>query len=1175
MMNEITELKTKRSEDSKGEIISRRIKASLLFVVLKKLNRLEKFRTKTSRDTMNRVKQQVDSYHLQLQNLLYEIEHLKKEVTKCLQFKSIDEEIELVTVEEFYKEAPATLSRPEVTQTNPHQLKLARLEWELEQRKQLSALCSKLQTAKEMVGKEIQTKKERLDNLTPRLKSILEVHPKGTFMSGIYANRHTDISHYLCVTKPLQEYLGLPLDKIRKQHQVAYLLPKPLYVLYVQADAYREACDTLMLVSVSGDEEEARLLKNTKNEEKVVEESDSDQEDNSERDKRHHRKLSRSDRLEERKKRLLLRHPLTVHITIKLKGQYFNFLVGYKSGPLDHAATEVDGNSVQLSFHYLMNLHVVTVKTRLNLENTVHGSSALDLIAPSKLLSGLFAHDLGLDSPNVANNYQLQHLGLNCFSSYISELGVPYIWVQRVAGLDFMGARTAEIMDGKSDSVEPKTSVSQASVESVMRAVRQRLKARIALCKQVQALENGSVVLPHNQRSLFPCKSSSSLSGWQRLTWEEYQAYPHTQPFVREEVVGRGDIFYSMVVSRGTAKLLVLLAVKCDYPCTPSVYCLHLNWNGEHHAGNNDAVRDMEREMNVYWMELVKDLGHGWGSSLLVAQMNKLMSCLDLYLEAAGTTGIAPAEFSRERIFFKPVSKNIDKKSAECRTCRKNFKTPSGTIKTLLNHLQKHPGKYKEFLDENNKKDLPAPAPRKDRTVQQNIQTMLSREKMVSSHPYAQTTTNKITNMLVKGLLPYSFVEEEGFVELVKHFAPNYKIPARTTFSRNYLAVDDSKSECPGVKKLLQKAKNIVGHYRRSSQARERLHSLQERMQVPQLELIQYVETRWSSEYCMLQRLVEMKGPIAAELAQSEHNIEPLTNADWAQAKGVLEVLEPLAQATKEISGDSYPTSSMVIPILHCLSSHLNSRIQRQEEANLSTALRNELYRDFEEMDSTADEPEPSTSNSGLWSFFDSLPNERKEMNISEEVEKYLSEPRGQEPMPSLQVLARTTWTQELLWLLNNDFDYDTARRVNLVERFPFLEFSTLLDKEVKGEVIAKNPDNPDCATILDSWETPGYRFSTDMTSPRHFKTHLPFSLLPPQLLDTCKVVYVARNPKDVAVSYYHHNRLLTVQGYQCDFATYWNYFEHNLHSDWLSLLDSPNRSLGQTKPPKYDVPVL
>nr|CAD7425347.1 unnamed protein product [Timema monikensis] len=364
------------------------------------------------------------------------------------------------------------------------------------------------------------------------------------------------------------------------------------------------------------------------------------------------------------------------------------------------------------------------------------------------------------------------------------------------------------------------------------------------------------------------------------------------------------------------------------------------------------------------------------------------------------------------------------------------------TTKTLLNHLQKHPGKYKEFLDENNKKDLPAPAPRKDRTVQQNIQTMLSREKMVSSHPYAQTTTNKITNMLVKGLLPYSFVEEEGFVELVKHFAPNYKIPARTTFSRNYLAVDDSKSECPGVKKLLQKAKNIVGHYRRSSQARERLHSLQERMQVPQLELIQYVETRWSSEYCMLQRLVEMKGPIAAELAQSEHNIEPLTNADWAQAKGVLEVLEPLAQATKEISGDSYPTSSMVIPILHCLSSHLNSRIQRQEEANLSTALRNELYRDFEEMDSTADEPEPSTSNSGLWSFFDSLPNERKEMNISEEVEKYLSEPR----------VACTNWKRIFMLLTGqtNTTDVLAIPASAAHEKSIFTKLITRLEEELR-----------------------------------------------------------------------------------------------------------------------------
>lgn len=41
--------------------------------------------------------------------------------------------------------------------------------------------------------------------------------------------------------------------------------------------------------------------------------------------------------------------------------------------------------------------------------------------------------------------------------------------------------------------------------------------------------------------------------------------------------------------------------------------------------------------------------------------------------------------------------------------------------------------------------------------------------------------------------------------------------------------------------------------------------------------------------------------------------------------------------------------------------------------------------------------------------------------------------------------------------------------------------------------------------------------------------------------------MYVARNPKDMIVSYFHHNRLLKTQGYIRDFPTYWNYFERDL----------------------------
>ena len=33
-----------------------------------------------------------------------------------------------------------------------------------------------------------------------------------------------------------------------------------------------------------------------------------------------------------------------------------------------------------------------------------------------------------------------------------------------------------------------------------------------------------------------------------------------------------------------------------------------------------------------------------------------------------------------------------------------------------------------------------------------------------------------------------------------------------------------------------------------------------------------------------------------------------------------------------------------------------------------------------------------------------------------------------------------TTWTQELVWLLSNELDYESARTRFLAERFPFLE---------------------------------------------------------------------------------------------------------------------------------------
>lgn len=105
--------------------------------------------------------------------------------------------------------------------------------------------------------------------------------------------------------------------------------------------------------------------------------------------------------------------------------------------------------------------------------------------------------------------------------------------------------------------------------------------------------------------------------------------------------------------------------------------------------------------------------------------------------------------------------------------------------------------------------------------------------------------------------------------------------------------------------------------------------------------------------------------------------------------------------------------------------------------------------------------------------------------------------------------------------------------------------FTILHTEKFHAELRELNKNDPVVNEKLAFWRKPIYEM--DLASPRHIKTHLPFSLLPQDLCEKCKVIYIARNPKDVAVSYYHHNRLLRVHDYQGDFPKYWNYFKDDL----------------------------
>ncbi|KAK3890518.1 hypothetical protein Pcinc_005536 [Petrolisthes cinctipes] len=140
-----------------------------------------------------------------------------------------------------------------------------------------------------------------------------------------------------------------------------------------------------------------------------------------------------------------------------------------------------------------------------------------------------------------------------------------------------------------------------------------------------------------------------------------------------------------------------------------------------------------------------------------------------------------------------------------------------------------------------------------------------------------------------------------------------------------------------------------------------------------------------------------------------------------------------------------------------------------------------------------------------------------------------------------------TTWTQELVWCMTHNMDLDTAASTPLPLRSPFIEFDALTHpghgvEEILSQQFAERHPGQDpkqVGVFLDSAEC--------AKSPRTLHTHLPFSLLPPCLLDTCKVVYVARNPRDTCVSYYYHQRLMKSAEYVGNFAEFVDLWCRNL----------------------------
>ncbi|XP_063235837.1 zinc finger BED domain-containing protein 4-like [Bacillus rossius redtenbacheri] len=134
------------------------------------------------------------------------------------------------------------------------------------------------------------------------------------------------------------------------------------------------------------------------------------------------------------------------------------------------------------------------------------------------------------------------------------------------------------------------------------------------------------------------------------------------------------------------------------------------------------------------------------------------------------------------------------------------------------------------------------------------------------------------------------------------------------------LAIDNAVTQV-GMGKILKKCRSIVGHYKQSSKASERLHSLQSKLGLPEHSLCQMVETRWDSVYIMLERLQEQKESISADLPNTVK--DSLTTQEWRLIEGYVTILKPLFLATKELCREDSPTISIVRPLLFSIEGYL------------------------------------------------------------------------------------------------------------------------------------------------------------------------------------------------------------------------------------------------------------
>ena len=103
-----------------------------------------------------------------------------------------------------------------------------------------------------------------------------------------------------------------------------------------------------------------------------------------------------------------------------------------------------------------------------------------------------------------------------------------------------------------------------------------------------------------------------------------------------------------------------------------------------------------------------------------------------------------------------------------------------------------------------------------------------------------------------------------------------------------------------------------------------------------------------------------------------------------------------------------------------------------------------------------------------------------------------------------------TTLTQELMWQIANNVQVESEiSKIPILARAPWIELSCVFHPNGLSQEILSKPE--DTLTPREKMGKDSIKFIDNFPSPRIIKSHLPVAMLPPNILDTAKILYIAR----------------------------------------------------------------